>query len=142
MSFTFLVFALLVGHTFASMAMTIVPAVAPAIARDYDVDPSLIGYQIAFVSLGQMTCLMFLSNVSRRFGAGRAYQIGLTGLACGMILVALPSKVLLIVGSVVIGLGHGFLTPASASLLMRFSPASQRNLVFSLQQTGVPLGGM
>ena len=51
MSLTFLVLALLVGHTFASMAMTVVPAVAPAIARDYAVDASLIGYQIAFVSL-------------------------------------------------------------------------------------------
>ena len=142
MSLTFLVLALLVGHTFASMAMTVVPAVAPAIARDYGVDPSLIGYQIAFVSLGQAACLMFLSNLSRRVGACRAYQIGLLGLALGMLLMALPSKILLVAGSVVMGLGHGFVTPASAALLMRFSPADKRNFLFSFQQTGVPLGGI
>jgi MFS family permease len=141
-SLAFLIFALLGGHTFASMAMTVVPAVAPAIARDYGVDPSLIGYQIAFVSLGQVLCLMFLANVSRKVGACRAYQIGLGGLATGMLLVALPSKGLLLVGSMVIGMGHGFLTPASASLLMRFSPPAKRNFLFSFQQTGVPLGGM
>jgi predicted MFS family arabinose efflux permease len=142
MSLTFLVLALLAGHTFASMAMTVVPAVAPAIARDYGVDPSLIGYQIAFVSLGQAACLMFLSNLSRRVGACRAYQIGLLGLALGMLLMALPSKLLLVAGSVVMGLGHGFVTPASAALLMRFSPADKRNFLFSFQQTGVPLGGI
>jgi MFS family permease len=142
MSLAFLVFALIAGHTFASMAMTVVPAVAPSIARDYGVDPSLIGYQIACVSLGQVLCLMFLANVSRKLGACRAYQIGLGGLACGMVLVALPSKILLIAGSMVIGLGHGFLTPASASLLMRYAPPGQRNLLFSLQQTGVPAGGI
>jgi predicted MFS family arabinose efflux permease len=142
MSLTFLVLALLAGHTFASMAMTVVPAVAPAIARDYGVDPSLIGYQIAFVSLGQAACLMFLSNLSRRVGACRAYQIGLLGLALGMLLMALPAKLLLVAGSVVMGLGHGFVTPASAALLMRFSPADKRNFLFSFQQTGVPLGGI
>ncbi|HKA42835.1 MAG TPA: MFS transporter [Burkholderiales bacterium] len=142
MSLAFLVFALLAGHTFASMAMTIVPAIAPAIARDYGVDPSLIGYQIAFVSLGQVACLMFFANLSRKVGACRAYQIGLAGLACGMLLVALPSKLLLLAGSLVIGLGHGVLTPASASLLMRYSPPAKRNFLFSFQQTGVPLGGM
>ena len=142
MSLAFLVSALLVGHTFASMAMTVVPAVAPAIARDSGVDPSLIGYQIAFVSLGQAACLMFLSNLSRRVGACRAYQIGLLGLALGMLLMALPSKILLVAGSVVMGLGHGFVTPASAALLMRFSPADKRNFLFSFQQTGVPLGGI
>ena len=142
MSLTFLVLALLAGHTFASMAMTVVPAVAPAIARDYEVDPSLIGYQIAFVSLGQGVCLMFFSNLSRRVGACRAYQIGLAGLASGMLLMALPSKFLLAVGSIVMGLGHGFITPASAALLMRYSPADRRNFLFSFQQTGVPIGGI
>jgi MFS family permease len=86
MSLTFLALALLIGHTFASMAMTVVPVVAPAIARVYGVDPSLIGYQIAFVSVGQAACLMFLSNLSRKVGACRAYQIGLVGLALGMLL--------------------------------------------------------
>ena len=60
-SLAFLIFALLAGHTVAVMAMLVVPSVAPAVARDYDVDPSLIGYQIAFVSLGQLA----LADVAR-----------------------------------------------------------------------------
>src|SRR6185503_20189256 len=127
-SLGFLVFALLAGHTVAVMAMLIVPSVAPAVARDYDIDPSLIGYQIAFLSLGQLASLMFLSNFSRKFGACRAYQIGHCAIATGLLLMMIPSKALLVAGSVVVGMGHGMLSPSSTSLLTRFAPASSRNL--------------
>jgi len=141
-SLPFLIFALLTGHTVAVMAMLVVPSVAPAVARDYDVDPSLIGYQIAFLSVGQLGSLMFLGNFSRKFGACRAYQIGQAAIAAGMLLMLIPSKALLIAGSVVIGMGHGMLSPSSTSLLMRFAPAASRNFLFSVQQTGVPFGGI
>jgi predicted MFS family arabinose efflux permease len=141
-SLAFLMFALIAGHTAAVMAMLVVPSVAPAVARDYGVDPSLVGYQIAFVSLGQVVSLMLLGNFSRKFGACRAYQIGHGAIAAGMLLMVIPSKALLIASSVVIGMGHGLLSPSSTSLLMRFAPAKSRNLLFSLQQTGVPFGGI
>src|SRR5262245_55022015 len=100
------------------MAMLIVPSVAPAVARDYEVDPSLIGYQIAFLATGQLASLMLLGNFSRKFGACRAYQIGHVAIAAGMLLMLIPSKALLIAGSIVIGMGHGMLSPSSTSLLM------------------------
>jgi hypothetical protein len=40
----------------ASMALMILPAVAPAVARDYGIDASLIGYQIGIVG----ACLLFM----------------------------------------------------------------------------------
>jgi len=141
-SLAFLVFALLAGHTMASMAMTLVPSIAPAMARDYDLDPSLVGYQISCASLGQMTTLMFLGNLSRKIGAGRAYQAGLAVIAAGMIMMALPSRLLLVAASLLIGIGHGLLSPSSSALLMRFAPPASRNLLFSVQQTGVPFGGI
>lgn len=141
-SLPFLIFALLAGHTVAVMAMLVVPSVAPAVAGDYGVDPSLIGYQIAFLSLGQLVSLMLLGNFSRKFGACRAYQFGHGAIAAGMLLMTIPSMALLLAGSVVIGMGHGMLSPSSTSLLMRFAPAKSRNLLFSLQQTGVPFGGI
>lgn len=47
LSLTFLVSALTTGHTAGTMAMFVLPAVAPAVADDYSLDPSLIGYQIS-----------------------------------------------------------------------------------------------
>jgi predicted MFS family arabinose efflux permease len=142
MSLAFLMFTLLAGQTAAVMAMLVVPSVAPAIARDFGVDASLIGYQIALSGLGQLSTLMFLGNLSRKLGACRACQIGHSAIATGLLLMAIPSKALLVLGSIVMGMGHGMLTPASTSLLIRFAPAKRRNFLFSLQQTGVPIGAM
>ena len=44
-SLTFLVIALTFSHSMAAMAMMVLPAVAPLVAREYAVDPSLVGYQ-------------------------------------------------------------------------------------------------
>jgi MFS family permease len=61
--------ALLAGHTFASMAVLVLPAVAPEVARSYGFDASLIGYQISLVSTGMVVTLTLLGNLSRRLGA-------------------------------------------------------------------------
>jgi predicted MFS family arabinose efflux permease len=44
------------------------------------------------------------------------------------------------IGAVLIGLGYGPITPASSHLLTRTTPAHRMSLVFSIKQTGVPLG--
>jgi MFS family permease len=53
----------------ASMALMILPAVAPAMARDYGVDASLIGYQISVVGAGLLTALLLVGKLSRKLGA-------------------------------------------------------------------------
>jgi hypothetical protein len=77
--------ALLAGHSFASMAVLVLPAVAPAVARDYGFDPSLIGYQISLVSLGMVVTLTLLGSTTRRYGAARTNQLGHALVATGML---------------------------------------------------------
>ncbi|AVI62246.1 hypothetical protein BB497_05755 [Halomonas sp. GFAJ-1] len=40
------------------------------------------------------------------------------------------------------GLGYGLTNPAASLLLVRFTPSQHRGLIFSIKQTGVPLGGV
>lgn len=138
----FLIFALLTGHMVGSMALLVLPAVAPAVARDYGVEPALIGYQISVVTLGLTSSLMCFGGLSQKLGACRTNQLGHTTLACGMLLMLLPATACLVAGSFALGVGYGLLAPSAMALLMRFTPPARRNFVFSLQQTGVPLGGM
>ena len=56
-SLFFLVGALLTGHIMASMALLVLPAVAPVVAREYAIDASLIGYFITLVCVGQLVTL-------------------------------------------------------------------------------------
>ena len=137
-----LVSALTVGHTVASTALMVLPVVAPAVARDYGIGAALIGYQISIVGAGQLATLLLFGNLSRKLGACRTNQIGHGMVAIGMLLMLLPWPVFLVPGSLGIGLGFGLLGPSLSALLTRFSPPAQRNLVFSIQQTSVPLGGV
>lgn len=138
----FLVFALFAGHGFAAMALMVLPSVAPKAAADYGVDPSLIGYQIAIVSLGLIVSLLFFGNFNRRAGGCRTNQFGHSLVALGMLLVLIPAPLSLVAGSLAIGLGYGLLAPSATHLLMRFVPAGRHAFVISVQQVGVPLGGL
>ncbi|MGH8619836.1 MAG: MFS transporter [Burkholderiales bacterium] len=138
----FLVFALFAGHGFAAMALMVLPSVAPKAAADYGVDPSLIGYQIAIVSVGLIVSLLFFGNFNRRAGGCRTNQLGHSLVALGMLLVLIPSPLSLVAGSLAIGLGYGLIAPSATYLLMRFVPAGRHAFVISLQQVGVPLGGL
>jgi MFS family permease len=141
-SLPFLVTALIAGHAMSSMALLVLPAVAPAVARDYGVDASLIGYQISLVSVGMLASLAMLGNLSRKLGGARTNQIGHGMVGTGMLLMLVPATLFLIAGSLVVGVGYGFITPSASYLLMRFTPDARRNFVFSVHQAAIPLGGI
>src|SRR5450759_3706299 len=90
-----LVVALTIGHGMASMALLVLPAVAPAVARDYGVDASLIGYQISLVGAGLLTALLLVGNLSRKLGGCRTNQLGHGMVALGMLFMQLPSMAIL-----------------------------------------------
>lgn len=141
-SLVFLVGALLVGHIMASMALLVLPALAPVVAREYQIDAVLIGYFISLVGVGQLVTLTWFGNVTHRYGGCRVNQLGHGAVVAGMTLTLLPAPVFLALGALVVGLGYGLIGPSFTHLLMRFSPPQRRNFIFSLQQTGVPIGGI
>ena len=141
-SLAFLVVALTFSHAMAAMAMMVLPAVAPLVAREYGVDSSLVGYQIRIVSCGLLISLLSVGNLSRKLGACRTNQIGHSFVAIGVLLMLMPSIYFLLPGSLVIGIGFGLLAPSASALLIRFAPPARRNVLFSIHQTSIPLGGM
>jgi MFS family permease len=85
---------------------------------------------------------MFGGNLILRWGGCRAMQVGLALLALGSIVAVLPHVSLMFASALALGLGYGLITPSHSHLLARLAPAHNRNLIFSLKQTGVPLGGI
>ena len=141
-SLAFLLVALTFSHSMAAMAMMVLPAVAPLVAREYGVESSLVGYQISIVSCGLLISLLSVGNLSRKLGACRTNQIGHSFVAIGVLLMLMPSIYFLLPGSLVIGIGFGLLAPSASALLIRFAPPARRNVLFSIHQTSIPLGGM
>ena len=141
-SLAYLVFTLTFSHAMSVCSMMILPAIAPVVAAEYGIDPSLVGYHVSVVSIGLIGSLVLFSGLSRRIGGARTAQIGQCLVVAGMLCAILPSAAFLLPGSLVIGIGFGLLSPPASALMMRFSPPARRNLVFSIQQTSVPLGGV
>ncbi|MBI4194095.1 MAG: MFS transporter [Betaproteobacteria bacterium] len=140
--FAFLLFVLLAAQTVGTMATTMMPAVAPKIAETYGVSSSLIGYQISLLAAAMLVSLVFGGNLNVRWGACRVTQVALSLLIAGCVIAVLPHVAFVFLSAIALGLGYGLMTPSASHLLARFTPARNRNLIFSFKQTGVPLGGI
>jgi predicted MFS family arabinose efflux permease len=103
------------------------------------VAPATIGYQISLIYGAATLGSPIMSFAVARWGACRASQVGLGFCVLAMALALTASLPALAVCSILLGLAMTVMTPASAHLLYRFSPARNRNLIFSVKQTGVPL---
>ncbi|HYC46711.1 MAG TPA: MFS transporter [Burkholderiales bacterium] len=139
-----MVFAVIAATTVAQVAsvmgVAVFPVIAPKLALEMDVSPAAIGYQISLVYGTAAVTSPFMSFAVVRWGACRATQVGLTLCAMAMLLALTSSLTAFVAASLLLGLASTLMTPASGHLLFRFSPPEKRNLVFSIKQTGVPLG--
>ncbi|KQP41570.1 MFS transporter [Pseudorhodoferax sp. Leaf274] len=125
-----------------SMALLTLPVMAPVVASAMGVSAALVGVYVALVYAGAMAASLAAGAAVARFGAIRVSQAGLLLCAAGLALCAVPHPAASAIGAVLIGLGYGPITPASSHLLSQSTPAHRMSLVFSVKQTGVPLGGM
>ncbi|MBT3306538.1 MAG: MFS transporter, partial [Alphaproteobacteria bacterium] len=122
---------------------TLVPAaIAPELARSFGIPASMIGFQVSLIYLGAIVTSLFGGVLIRRHGALRTSQMALGFAGVGLALSAAPSIIAFAIGSVLVGFGYGLTNPSAAHLLMRVSRPENRNLIFSLKQTGVPLGAV
>jgi predicted MFS family arabinose efflux permease len=137
------VLAVIVATTVAQIAsvmgIAVFPVIAPKLAPEMGVAPATIGYQISLIYGAATVGSPLMSFAVARWGACRATQVGLGACVIAMSLALTASLPALALSSILLGLAMTLMTPASAHLLYRFSPPRNRNLIFSVKQTGVPL---
>lgn len=125
-----------------AMALLTLPVMAPVVSKALQVSPALVGFYVSVTYIGAMISSLMSGAAVSRWGAIRISQIGLLLCALGLVLCAVPWLPVVALGALLIGLGYGPITPASSHLLARSTPPHQMSLVFSIKQTGVPLGAM
>lgn len=126
-----------------SMSVLAVPAMGPAVAQSLQVSATSVGVYVALVYFGAILASLASGPLVVRFGAIRVSQAGLMGCCGGLALfAAAPSVTTGALSALLTGLGYGPITPASSHLLARSTPPHRAALVFSIKQTGVPLGGV
>lgn len=127
----------------AVSAAIIAPAVAaPRLLEALHASTVVVGIYIAIVYGAAMISSQWGAALVRRWGPIRTSQVALGLCAAGLLLVALPQPVVALCGAILLGMGYGPITPASSEMLARTTPPSRIALVFSIKQTGVPLGGV
>ena len=135
--------ATLAVQTLATMTLYSLPAVAPEVARDLHVPGTLVGSFVAMAYGVGIVSALISPGMVRRYGGVRATQAVLLG-AAGMVVFATFGSGVggLALAVFVLGLGYGAAAPASTHLLVPQTPQPVFNLVMSLRQIGVPLGGV
>lgn len=126
----------------ATASVLALTAIAPTVAKDLDIGAYWIGYQISLIYFSGMFSSAIAGTLVQRFGPIRIEQAALACFVLGFIGIASAEIPLIIAASLFIGIGYGLNNPASSEMLSRVTPFNRRNIVFSLKQSGVPLGGI
>jgi predicted MFS family arabinose efflux permease len=124
-----------------SMSAVAIPVLTPVASGELGVPPSYVGIFMSLLYLGATVSAPVSGYFIDRFGPIGVSQICLILTALGLGAVSIPSVPMVVVGTLLMGIGYGPVTPASSHLLVRTTPTSMISVVFSVKQTGVPLGG-
>ncbi len=133
--------AMLAVLTTSSMAVTVVAVLAPEAAPAIGVDATRIGSYTAIVYVFATLSGAITGPMVDRFGAIRVCQATMGLAALAMLCFTRATLAWALVSAIVLGCAYGPFNPASAHVLWRLSTPRWRPFVFSLKQTGVPLGG-
>jgi MFS family permease len=125
-----------------AMSNIVLSTIAPKVAESLGVAPVLVGYHVGLTFGAAAVASVYGGIIVLRLGAARTTQISMVSSVIGLALLALPHVGFIALGSLFIGIGMGFAAPAAAHLLARHTSPERRNLLFSIKQTGVPLGGV
>ena len=134
--------AMLVQQAFAYMSTLVLPVAAPAVSQSLGLDIALVGPYTAIMYVASTLSAGASGGFIQRYGALRVSQAALVLMGLGLVF-SWPGWTLAFAAtSFVIGAGSAVSTPASSEILGRYCPPRRAPLIFSIKQTGVPVGGI
>lgn len=135
--------ATIATQSFSTLTTFTVPVLAVQAAQTLGVEPTAIGIYSAIIYLVAMTSGLASGNLIGRHGAIRTGQVALLGCGSGLILFGGAATLWAAgAGAILVGLGTAMMNPMSSHVLARVTPVRWQPLIFSIKQTGTPLGGM
>ena len=134
--------AMLVQQAFAYMSTLVLPVAAPAVSASLGLDIALVGPYTAIMYVASTLSAGASGAVIQRYGALRTSQAALVLMGLGLVFSWPGWTLAFVLTSFVIGAGSAVSTPASSEILGRYCPPRRAPLIFSIKQTGVPVGGI
>jgi MFS family permease len=128
-------------QSLTAMALAVPSVLAPVAAADFGAAPTAVGLWVGFSYMVAMFAGLASGTLVGRHGPVRVLQIAVVGVAFGLGVGAGAHVALLFLCGVLLGTAHGLVNPASSAILAAAAPARMRSMIFSIKQTGVPVGG-
>lgn len=130
------------SQVLVSLTSLVGPVLAPIVAPELGLPEHLIGYYYGLIYILAAASSLVSGGFIARYGALRVSQACLVLCGLAMALTALAHPAFLLLAAVTMGIAYGPSTPSSSQILAAVAPPRLLNLVFSVKQTGVPLGNM
>jgi MFS family permease len=123
-----------------SLSVLSLSVMMPEVARDLAIDPKLVGVFTAVIYAVAAAMALAAAGPILRLGAVRVCQAALLLAAAGLAINAIALVPATVLAVALIGAAQGPINPASAHVLAQRVPREHFGVVFSLKQTGVPIG--
>lgn len=128
-------------QSLVSLVVFAPPVLAPAAQADLAVSAVSVGVCTSLIYVSAVFAALLSGSLIVRFGPLRVSQFSLLLCAAGMAMMTTGHLGLVVLGALVVGIGYGPVTPSSTAILAERAPPRLRALIFSIKQTGVPIGG-
>ena len=127
-------------QTLTAFAIAVSSVLAPVAAPDLDLPASRVGILVSIFFSTAIVSGLLSGALARRYGPIATLRACI--LLIGVALVAGASAHILLVFTyaALAGISHGVVNPVSSVVLAQGVPARARSLMFSIKQTGVPMG--
>lgn len=123
-----------------SLSVLSLGVMMPAIAADLRIDPKLVGVFTALIYAVASAFALAAAAPIVRLGSVRVCQAALLMAAIGLACNALASVAATVIAVLFLGAAQGPMNPASTHILAQRVPREHFGLVFSVKQTGTPIG--
>lgn len=133
--------AMLLQQAFSYVCQIALPILADRIAEDFGISRAWLGFYLFIQNLTAIIAAMGCGGFILRLGAWRVSQICLILMGSSLIVIAGGVLWMYPLGAILLGAG-AVSTPASSHILARHCPRHLAPIIFSVKQTGVPVGSL
>jgi len=133
--------AMMFQQAFSYTCQIVMPILADRLAEEFGISRGWLGFYLALQSIFSIMAAIGCGGFILRYGPIRMSQAALFLMAGSLLVIASGQLWLYPLGAMLMGAGS-VSTPASSHILARVCPPKLAPLVFSIKQTGVPVGAL
>ena len=133
--------AMMIQQAFSYVCQIVMPILADRLAEEFGISRGWLGFYLAIQNIMAIIAAVGCGGFILRFGAVRVSQTTLILMGSSLLVIASGQLWLYPIGAILLG-AASVSTPASSHILAKVCPPQLAPLVFSIKQTGVPVGAL